>query len=108
MAERRVRTVEGARMFGVPIGSVIDDRTSPDVARTKRAMTMTRLISLQRQFAIAKETGNTDLMREIQEKFTVAIKDFAGSRQLISTIKDLVAARGRADQDLGKRPNIRD
>lgn len=108
MVERRVRTVEGARMFGVPIGTVIEDRTSPDIARTQRPMTMTRLLSLQRQFQIAKETGNLDLMREIQEKFTVAIKDFAGSRQLISTIKDLVSARGRADQDLGKRPGIRD
>lgn len=95
-------------MFGVPIGTVIEDRTSPDVARTQRPVSRVRLLSLQRQFAIAKKQGNLDAMREIQEQFTVAIKDFSGSRQLISTIKDLVAARGRADQDLGKRPDIRD
>lgn len=95
-------------MFGVPIGTVIEDRTSPDVARTIRPVTMVRLQSLQRQFAIAKKSGNQDAMREIQEKFTVAIKDFSGSRQLIATIKDLVAARGRADQDLDKRPGIKD
>ncbi len=108
MAERRVRTVEGARLFGQPIGTVINDRTSPEVANTQRAVSMVRLRSLQRQFAIAKKTGNTALMRDIQEEFTAAIKDFSGSRQLISTIKDLVAARGRGDQDLGKRPDIND
>lgn len=95
-------------MFGVPIGTVIEDRTSPDVARTQRPVSEVRLLSLQRQFEIAKRTGNLDAMREIQEKFTVAIKGYAGSRQLISTIKELVAARGRNDQDLGKRANIRD
>lgn len=95
-------------MFGVPIGTVIEDRTSPDVARTKRPVTSVRLISLQRQFALAKKQGNLDAMREIQEQFTAAIKDFSGSRQLIATIKGLVAARGRADQDLGKRPGISD
>lgn len=95
-------------MFGVPIGTVIEDRTSPDVARTKRSVTNVRLISLQRQFAIAKKAGNLDAMRDIQDQFTAAIKDFSGSRQLISTIKDLVAARGRADQDLGKRPGLTD
>ncbi|WNN94991.1 hypothetical protein SEA_MAGRITTE_14 [Microbacterium phage Magritte] len=108
MVERKVRTPEGARMFGVPIGTVIEDRTSPDVARTKRPVTNVRLISLQRQFQLAKKQGNLDAMREIQEQFTAAIKDFSGSRQLISTIKDLVASRGRADQDLGKRPGIAD
>lgn len=95
-------------MFGVPIGTTIEDRTSPDVARTKRSVTNVRLISLQRQFAIAKKAGNQDAMRDIQDQFTAAIKDFSGSRQLISTIKDLVAARGRADHDLGKRPGLTD
>lgn len=108
MAERKVRTVEGARLFGQPIGTVIQDRTSPDIARTKRSVSMVRLKSLQRQFAIAKKTGNVDQMREIQERFTVAIKDFSGARQLIETIDELVAQRGRNDQALGKKPDIND
>jgi len=95
-------------MFGVPIGTVIEDRTSPDEARAKRPATMTRLMSLQRQFLIAKQTGNQDAMSEIQEQFTLAIKSFVGTRQLAATIKDLVASRGRADQALGKRPGIED
>ena len=108
MAERKVRTVEGARLFGQPIGTVIKDRTSPEVARTKRSTSMVRLHSLKRQFEIAKKTGNVDQMRDIQAQFTALIKDYSGSRQLISTIDALVAQRGRNDQDLGKRPNIRD
>lgn len=102
MAERFVRTTEGARIFGVPIGTRIEDRTSPEIVRTQRPMTMTRLVSLQRQFEIAKRTGNLDLMNEIQERFTAAIKDFSGSRQLIQGLKDLVASRGRADQAINK------
>lgn len=95
-------------MFGVPIGTVIEDRTSPDVRRTQRPVTDVRLTSLQRQFEIAKKAGNLDAMRDIQDQFTAAIKDFSGSRQLIATIKGLVAARGRGDQALGKRPGIED
>lgn len=108
MVDRKVRTVEGARLFGMPIGSTITDRTSPEVATTKRATSMVRLKSLQRQFSIAKQTGNTDQMKNIQEQFTALIKDFSASRQLISTIDDLVAARGRNDQDLGKKKDIKD
>ncbi len=108
MVERTVRTPEGARMFGVPIGTVIQDRTSPDAARTKRPVTRVRLLSLQRQFQIAKETGQQDQMRDIQEQFSEAVQQYAGTRQLFSTLQDLVAARGRGDQALGKRPGIKD
>lgn len=108
MAERRVRTVEGARLFGMPIGSTITDRTSPEVDKTQRATSMVRLNSLKRQFAIAKKTGNVSAMRDIQEQFTGLLKDFSSTRQLIATIDDLVAQRGRNDQALGKRPDIND
>ncbi len=108
MAERRVRTVEGARLFGVPIGTVIEDRTSPDIERTQRPMTQVRLQSLQRQFAIAKKTGNLDMMRDIQEQFTVAVKEYSTSNQLLDNLKGLVAARGRADQAIGKKKNQTD
>ena len=108
MAERTVRTVEGARLFGQPIGTIIRDRTSPEITRTKRAVSMVRLRSIQRQFEIAKRTGNTALMRDLQEQFTALVKDYSGSRQLLTTIQDLVAQRGRNDQSLGKKANLTD
>jgi DNA-binding GntR family transcriptional regulator len=108
MAERRVRTLEGARLFGQPIGSVIDERTNPEMAHQKRATSLTKLKSLQRQFEAAKRTGNTAAMRDIQEKFTAALKDFSGSTQWMPTLEALVASRGRNDQALGKKPELDD
>ncbi len=108
MAERYVRTTEGARIFGVPIGTKIQDRTSPEVERTVRPMTSVRLASLQRQFEIAKKTGNVSEMKNIQARFTSAVKDFSSTRQLIDGLKDLVAARGRADQAINAKSNAED
>src|SRR6478736_10219055 len=108
MAERRVRTTEGSRLFGQPIGSVIDKRTNPEMAHQKRAMSMTRLRSLQRQFEAAKATGNTGLMKDLQTQFTSALKDYSGSSQWMPTIQALVASRGRNDQALGKKASLND
>ncbi len=108
MADRIVRTTEGARMFGQPIGSVIKDRTSPEIQRTKRSTSLTRLRSLQRQFLAAKRVGDTNRMKDIQRLFTAAMKDYATSNQWIHTLDELVASRGRFDQDLGKKAGIKD
>ena len=108
MAERRVRTVEGSRLFGQPIGAVISERTNPEMAHQKRATSLTRLKSLQRQFLAAKRVGDTNRMKDIQKLFTAAMRDYAASNQWIHTLDDLVSARGRFDQDLGKKPGLND
>jgi hypothetical protein len=101
---RKVRTTEGARFFGVPIGTEIGNRFDPNTQASTRAMTMTRLVSLQRQFEIAKETGNINEMRNVQEVFTTAVKEYAANTgQLTDVIDDLVASRGRADKALGQK-----
>ena len=108
MAERRVRTVEGARLFGQPIGTVISERTNPEMAHQKRATTLTRLKSLQRQFDAAKRVGDLGRMKDIQAQFTAAFKDYQGSTQWQDTLQDLVASRGRNDQALGKKASLND
>lgn len=98
---RKVRTTEGARFFGVPIGTEIGNRFDPDTKATQRATSLTRLISLQRQFLAAKATGNLSQMRDIQETFTIAVKDYVStSGQLTDVLDALVASRGRADKDI--------
>jgi hypothetical protein len=108
MADRRVRTVEGARLFGQPIGSVIDERTNPDMAHQKRATTLTRLKSLQRQFDAAKKVGDLGKMKDLQGQVTAALKDYSSSSQWMDTLEDLVAQRGRNDQALGKKKSRND
>lgn len=97
--QRRVRTAEGARFFGVPVGQVIQDRFSPQVQVAQRSTTLTRLVSLQRQFEVAKETGNLSAMQDAQEKFSAAVLDYASrSGQLPEVLEALVGARGRGDK----------
>ncbi len=108
MVERRVRTLEGSRLFGQPIGSVISERTNPEMAHQKRATSLTRLKSLMRQFAAAKAVGDTNRMRDIQEQFTAALKDFSGSTKRMPTLETLEASRGQADQALGKKKSLND
>ena len=108
LTERRVRTTEGARLFGQPIGSVIQDRSSPEIADTKRATSLTRLRSLQRQFLAAKAVGDTNRMKDIQAQFTAALKDYSSTNQWIHTIDSLVSDRGRNDQALGRKADVSD
>jgi len=107
-APRRVRTAEGARFFGVPVGQVIQDRFSPQVQVAQRSTTLTRLASLQRQFEVAKETGNLPEMQNVQEEFSAAVLDYASRNgQLPEVLEALVASRGRGDkaiQDQGGTP----
>lgn len=69
----------------------------------KRSTSLTRLKSLQRQFEAAKSVGDTNRMKDIQATFTAALKDFSGSNQWMPTLEAMVAARGRADQALGRK-----
>lgn len=106
---RRVRTVEGARFFGLPVGQVIQPRDASNEAVTKRATTLTRLMSLQSMFAAAKRTGNIAQMRDIQADFTVAVKDYAANTgQLPEMLDALVGARGRGDIAIGKKKGLKD
>lgn len=106
---RRVRTTEGARFFGVPVGTEIGNRFDPNTKAAERATTMTRLISLQRQFAVAKKVGDVAKMRSLQETFTREVKNYASTNgQLTDVLDTLVAQRGRADIALGKKKNLKD
>ena len=106
---RRVRTTEGARFFGVPVGEIIGNTHDPNMEAAKRPTTLTRLTSLQRQFEAAKRVGNLSQMRSIQEEFTAEVKDYAATNgQLTDVLDALVSSRGRADKALGKKKNIRD
>lgn len=96
LAQRRVRTLEGARLYGKPIGSVIGD-AEPAEGEQKRPVTIERLRSLQAQFADAKATNNTALMKDIQAEFTAALQEFRKNRQDPRVLRELVGSRGRQD-----------
>jgi hypothetical protein len=97
LAQRRVRTLEGARLYGKPIGSVIGDGL-PGAEDSKRPITIERLKSLQAQFEDAKATNNTALMKDIQAQFTAALRGYQATRQDPVRLRELVGARGRQDQ----------
>lgn len=97
LAQRRVRTVEGSRLYGKPIGTVIGETGEPDEG-PKRPITIERLKSLQAQFEDAKRVGNTALMKDIQAEFTAALREYQSTRQDPARLRDLVGARGRQDQ----------
>jgi len=101
---RRVRTTEGARFFGIPVGEVIGNKYDPKLKAARRSTSLTRLVSLQRQFAVAKKTGNLASMHDIQALFTAEIKNYAATNgQLTDVLDTLIGARGRADQVIGKK-----
>lgn len=106
---RRVRTTEGARFFGVPVGTPIGNRFDTKAKAASRATSLTRLLSLHRMFEVAKETGNIAQMREVQEHFTEAVKGYAATNgQLTATLDALVGSRGRNDIALGKKAELED
>lgn len=98
LAERRVRTTEGSKQFGKPIGSVIGGSGDPANAAQKRPITLERLKSLQTQFEAAKKQGNIGLMKKIQGEFTAAFRAYRALKQDPNLIRNLTGARGRADQ----------
>lgn len=97
LATRRVRTLEGSKLYGKPIGAVIGETGDPEDG-PDRPMTIERLKSLQAQFEDAKAVNNTALMKDIQEEFTAAVREYQASRQDPTRLRELVGARGRQDQ----------
>lgn len=101
LAQRYIRTPEGAKLFGKPIGSLIgNDGAQPNEA--SHPVTIERLRSLQRQFAVAKATGNTGIMRDIQRQFIEALRSFRADHQDMNVLKALTGAQGRQAQDAQK------
>jgi len=106
--ERKVRTLGGAKKFGMPIGSTITPGTDPDLSKTsqvgspvgsasggvvRRADTspgqasMIRLRSLRRQILVARKLGNTSRMKELLGDFAREMDEYrnATSTQRMST-----------------------
>lgn len=98
---RRVRTVEGARLYGKPIGTPIGNAADQKDGK-KRPVTIERLNSLQSQFVAAKRTGNAALMKDIQAEFTAAVKEFQANHQDPELLRKLVGDRGRQEQSSQK------
>lgn len=98
LATRKVRTTEGARQYGLPIGSVITD--SVDESEPDRPMTIERIKSLQRQFEIAASSGNTALMKRIQAEFSVAVREFKLTRQNPKLLRELIGSSGRNEKSV--------
>lgn len=71
----RVRTPEGMRRYGKPIGAPISEGDGDK--GEGRPITLERLKSLQRQFEVAKKFGNVGMMRHIQREFRGAVTEFA-------------------------------
>lgn len=99
LASRRVRTMEGAKLYGKPIGSVIGD--APDnPEQPTRPVTYERLRSLQDQFLAAKKTGNRGLMKDIQEQFSAAFREFSKTRPAAEVLSKLQSDSGNNEQDI--------
>lgn len=98
LAQRRVRTQEGARLYGKPIGAVIGDVSGdPSDGKRDRPITIERLRSLQEQFEAAKKMGNAGAMKDLQQQFTLALTEFRKHRQDPLVLRELVSARGHQD-----------
>lgn len=97
LAQRRVRTAEGARLYGKNIGDLIGD-ASPAKGEQKRPITLERIKSLQAQFAEAKRTGNTALMKSVQEEFRIAVREFRAERQDTNLLRELTGELGQQAQ----------
>lgn len=102
LAQRRVRTPEGAKLYGKNIGDLIGE-ASPEQGKQKRPVTLERLKSLQAQFAEAKRVGNTALMKDIQEEFTLAVKEFRAARQDVNVLRELTSDIGTQAQSAQKK-----
>lgn len=94
LAVRRVRTSEGARLYGKPIGSPIGDAKDPEKDGPNRPITIERLRSIQDMFEAARNVGDAGRMRAIQKEFTQALAEFRQSRQGINVLRELTSARG--------------
>ncbi len=101
LADRFVRTAEGSRVFGLPIGSPINPNSDAP-GETKRPMTIERLRSLQAQFLAAKNTGNKAVMQDIQQEFILAVREFRKDHQGANVLRELTGSTGRQAQAAAK------
>lgn len=99
LAERRVRTLAGSKLYGQPIGSVIGGDATPDKSE-KRPTTIERLQSLQRQFLAAKRTGNKAAMQDVQAEFTEAFREYTKNHQAAGVLSQLQNQTGNHAQDI--------
>ena len=97
LAQRRVRTSEGAKLYGKPIGSPIGDAAAPE-GGAERPITVERLRSLQQQFEAAERVGDAGRMRAIQAEFNEAVAEFRKSRQDANVLREMTGARGNQAQ----------
>jgi hypothetical protein len=98
LAQRRVRTSEGAKLYGKPIGSPIGEAGDPDNGESERPITIERLRSLQAQFEAAKKVGDAGRMQAIQEDFNVAVAEFRKTRQDANVLREMTGERGQQAQ----------
>ena len=97
LAVRRVRTSEGEKLYGKPIGSPIVDAASPE-GEAERPITIERLRSLQAQFEAAKRVGDAGRMKAIQAEFNKAVVEFRETRQDANVLREMTSERGNQAQ----------
>ena len=97
LAVRRVRTSEGAKLYGKPIGSPITDAADPE-SGAERPITIERLRSLQAMFEAAERVGDAGRMRAIQEEFNKSVAEFRKTRQDINVLREMTSERGNQAQ----------
>jgi hypothetical protein len=77
LGPRKVRTLEGARKFGEPVGHTIVPNEKGD---GKAPATVTRLISLYRHYKQVKAAGDTDGAEAALHALNVALDDFPATK----------------------------
>lgn len=100
LAERRVRTLAGSKLYGQPIGSLIGGDSGAVEKEEKRPITIERLQSLQRQFLAAKRTGNAAAMQDVQVQFTEAFREYTKNHQADGVLSQLQNQSGNHEQDI--------
>jgi len=101
LAQRFVRTPEGAALYGVPIGSKIGD-AELDKNAQDRPVTIERLRSLMRQFEAAKKVGDSALMGQVQSSFIQDLRKFRKSHPQANVLSELASVGGLQAQDASK------
>jgi hypothetical protein len=113
--ERRVRTLGGAKKFGMPIGSTIDPEEhknlqvtsqvgSPEgsssggvVQRSEESpgqASMVRLRSLRRQVIVAQKLGNVEALESLRKDFALELDEYrqsATNARLSTTMSRLLS-----------------
>lgn len=85
--EPRVATAKGVKRYGAPIGTPISEGDGDK--GVSKPVTLERLRSLQRQFAVAKKFGNTLLMSRVRDSFRDAVTDYSKGKS-VREIQDVL------------------